>query len=67
MNDYILKIADENGEIEEELAALESSQRVGRFGFSFLALLEKSDSQASSPLLEKSIFRKLSKKVSVIM
>jgi hypothetical protein len=35
-----LKIADEYGEIEEELSALDGSNLVGRFGFNDLALIE---------------------------
>ena len=35
MNDYHLKIADDNGEIELELSPLESSNPVGRFGFNW--------------------------------
>ena len=38
---YYLKIADENGEIEEELSALDGSNLVGKFGFNDLALIEK--------------------------
>lgn len=45
-----MKIADDTGEIEFELAPLESGQKVGRFGFNDLALVEKSDgSEPNSP------------------
>ena len=44
MNDYTLKIAEDSGEIELELSSLESSNLVSRFGFSCLALIEKSES-----------------------
>ena len=39
-----MKIADDDGDVESELSALESFSLVGRFGFNDLALLEKQDS-----------------------
>lgn len=44
---YNLKIADEDGYIEQELAPLESNQKVLRFGFSDLALVEKPNVEKS--------------------
>jgi hypothetical protein len=41
VNDYYLRIADENGEIEMELPPLDSNQFVGKFGFTHFALFEK--------------------------
>jgi hypothetical protein len=35
-----LKIADSEGDLEMEFPALESNQRVERFGFKFLGLVE---------------------------
>lgn len=53
MNSYYLKIADDTGDIEFELAPLEASQKVGRFGFNDLALVEKGDaSEPNSPMMK---------------
>ncbi len=64
MNDYHLKIADDNGEIELELSPLESSNPVGRFGFNCLALIEKSESPNGST---KSSSKKSPSKFNVLM
>lgn len=50
-----MKIAEDNGEIEMEIAPLESSQKVGRFGFNDLALIEKGGdaSDPNSPFVMK--------------
>lgn len=57
MSSYYLKIADDTGDIELELAPLESNQRVGRFGFNDLALVEKSGaSEPNSPQIDKTAF-----------
>ena len=41
VKNFLLKIADETGEIEEEFSSLEPSNCVGKFGFTDLALVEK--------------------------
>ena len=48
VNDYCLKIAEENGEIELELSPLEMGTYVGKFGFSHLALVEISKNKRES-------------------
>lgn len=55
VNGYYLKIADDTGEVEMELAPLESSQKVVRFGFNDLALVEKGSdtSEPNSPFAMK--------------
>jgi hypothetical protein len=41
VNDYYLRIAEENGEFEMDLPPLDSNQFVGKFGFTHFALFEK--------------------------
>ncbi len=43
VENYLLKIADDTGEIEEEFSSLEASNFVGKFGFTDLALIEKEE------------------------
>ena len=48
MSGYKLNIAEDNGEIEEELSSLEETTLVGRFGFTHLALIERDDANKPS-------------------
>ena len=48
VNDYYLKIAEENGEIEMDLPPLDSNKLVGKFGFSHFALFENYGNQVSN-------------------
>ncbi len=50
VENYLLKIADETGDIEEEFPALEASNFVGKFGFTDLALIQKEQIQIKTDL-----------------
>ena len=51
----MLRIAEENGEIENELSPLDSNNQVGKFGFVHLALVEKAKNKNNCliPLMAK--------------
>lgn len=43
MNDFVLKMTEEDGEIDEEFPPLDASKTVSIFGFTKLALIDKDD------------------------
>ena len=45
VDSYLLKIADDDGDIEEEFSSLDENNFVGKFGFTDLALVEKTKSE----------------------
>lgn len=45
VDSYLLKIADDEGEIEEEFSSLDENNFVGKFGFTDLALVERTKSE----------------------
>ena len=47
VENYLLKIADDEGDIEEEFSSLDANNFVGKFGFTDLALVEKQISNKS--------------------
>ena len=48
MNNYLLHIADESGEIELDFPSLDSNQKLARIEFECLGLLEKDGSPKSN-------------------
>ena len=61
MKDYLLKIADDSGEIEMELSSLDPTNSVGKFGFTHLALIENNNNKIESGN------SKIDEKIKVIM
>lgn len=45
VDSYLLKIADDEGDIEEEFSSLDENNFVGKFGFTDLALVERPKSE----------------------
>ncbi|GIY32823.1 target of rapamycin complex 2 subunit MAPKAP1 [Caerostris darwini] len=47
VSNYCLKIAEETGEIDEDFPSLDANEFVGKFGFPFLALIERETKNSS--------------------
>ncbi|GBL97706.1 Target of rapamycin complex 2 subunit MAPKAP1 [Araneus ventricosus] len=47
VNNYCLKIAEETGEVDEDFPSLDTNEFVGKFGFPFLALIERETKESS--------------------
>ncbi|KAG8199423.1 hypothetical protein JTE90_000291 [Oedothorax gibbosus] len=47
VSNYCLKIVEETGEVDEDFPSLDANEFVGKFGFPFLALIEKQSKNTS--------------------
>ncbi|KFM61088.1 Target of rapamycin complex 2 subunit MAPKAP1, partial [Stegodyphus mimosarum] len=47
VSNYCLKIAEETGEVDEDFPSLDGNELVGKFGFPFLALMERKNKNNS--------------------